>query len=107
MLSRSIACERVGDVDAVRHVRCNEFDEELLGVLERVLAAPQRVVRVEPHDLEGVSACHRRSAVDGVEVVVDGDPAHAHRIGDVLDRPAQDERASFVEEPDGELLVLA
>ena len=28
----------------------------------------------------------RRSAVDGVEVVVDGDAADAHRVGDVLDR---------------------
>ena len=45
--------------------------------------------------------------VDRVEVVVDGDPADAHRVGDLLDGAAQRERAPLVEQPHGPLLVLA
>src|SRR5688572_1043969 len=55
----------------------------------------------------GCCTTHSPSAVDRVEVVVDGDPADAHRVGDVLDRSPQDERALGVEQADGALLVLA
>src|SRR5215210_3236533 len=49
----------------------------------------------------------RLSAMDRVEVVVDRDPADAHRVGDVLDRPPQDERTLLVEQPHGALLVFS
>ena len=41
------------DVDPVRGVRTDEFEEPLLGVAERVFAAPQRVVGVERDDGRG------------------------------------------------------
>jgi hypothetical protein len=44
--------------------------------------------------------------MDGVEIVVHGDPTHAHRIGDVLDGSAEDERTPFVEESDRTLFVF-
>ena len=45
------------------------------------------------------------STMDGIEVVVHGDAAHAHRVGDILDRSSQDERAALVEQTDRSLLV--
>ena len=44
--------------------------------------------------------------MDGVQVVVHRDAADAHRVGDVLDGSAQDERTPLVEQPHGALLVL-
>ena len=54
-----------------------------------------------------MAATAPRQPVDGVEVVVDGDPADAHRVGDLLDGAAQRERAALVEQAHGPLLVLA
>ena len=45
--------------------------------------------------------------MDRVEVVVDGDAADAHGVGDVLDGTPQDERAALVEQPHRALFVLA
>ena len=45
--------------------------------------------------------------MDGVEIVVDSDPAHAHRVGDIFDGPSQYESASIVEHANGALLALA
>src|SRR6478735_8520226 len=53
------------------------------------------------------SGCIRTSAMDRVQVVVDGDPADAHRVGDVLHRPPQDEGTLLVEQAHGALLVLS
>ena len=47
------------------------------------------------------------SSLDRVQVVVDGDPADPHRVGDVLHGAAQHERALLLEQADGALLVLA
>src|SRR6478736_4070325 len=44
--------------------------------------------------------------MQGVQVVVDGDAADAHGVGDVLDGAAQDERTAVVEHPHGALLVV-
>ena len=46
-------------------------------------------------------------AFDRIEVVVDRDPAHVERVGDVFHGAAQHEGSSLVEEADGLLLVLA
>src|SRR5918995_2257412 len=61
-----------------------------------------------PTHVIAISGCTTPpSAMDRVEVVVDRDPADAHRVGDVLDRSPQDERTLGVEQPDGALLVFA
>ena len=46
-------------------------------------------------------------AFDRIEVVVDRDPAHIERIGDIFHGAAQYEGSSLVEEADGLLLVFA
>src|SRR4029079_2168987 len=53
------------------------------------------------------SGCIRTSAMDRVQIVVDGDPADAHCVGDVLHRPSQDEGTLLVEQAHGALLVLS
>src|SRR3954452_23566216 len=65
----------------------------------RTVACPTQVIMT--------SGCIRASAMDRVQVVVDGDAADPHRVGDVLDRPPQDEGPLLVEQPHGALLVLA
>jgi hypothetical protein len=45
--------------------------------------------------------------VDRVEVVVDGDPTDTHCVGHIFNSTPQNERATFVEEPDRPLLAFA
>ena len=52
------------------------------------------------------SGCISISTMDRVQVVVDGDPADPHRVGDILDGAPQDERTVLVEQAHGTLLVL-
>ena len=51
---RSVARSASAQVDAVGDVRTDELDEARLDGEERVLAVPQRVVGVEPDDVEAV-----------------------------------------------------
>ena len=45
------------------------------------------------------------SCSDRVEVVVDRDAAYAHEIGDVLNRPSQEECPAFIEETHRDLFA--
>jgi hypothetical protein len=45
--------------------------------------------------------------VDRVEIVVDGDPADAHGIGNIFNSAPQNERSTLVEDADRPLLTLA
>ena len=45
------------------------------------------------------------SCSDGIQIVVDRDAAHTHEVGDVLDRPPQEERPTFIEEAHRYLLA--
>ena len=54
----------------------------------------------------GLPKARRPSGSARVQVVVDREPAHAHRVGDALDRAPQRERAPIVEQADRELLLL-
>ena len=55
--------ERGREVDARWGERREQLDEPFLGDHEGVLAAPQRVVGIEPDHVEVVRASHRRSTV--------------------------------------------
>lgn len=45
------------------------------------------------------------STMERVQIAVDGDPAHAHCLGDVLDSTPQHERAQLVQASDRLLLT--
>ena len=103
--------QRGGDVDADRDVRADELDEAAprrwwneSSLCHSVSSASRPMTSNRGHRHHGGVAPSR--SVDRVEVVVDGDAADAHRVGDLLDGPAQRERAALVEQPHGPLLVL-